>query len=101
MARGAQRGQRVLMPADAHDPRRALSGVRVLTLENSVTGPHCTRILGDMGADVIKVEKPGVGDLIRHWDSAVRGMSSGFIWLNGNKRSFAVDVKKKAGQEAV
>ena len=90
------------MPPDpSKDASLALSGVRVLTLENSVTGPHCTRILGDMGAEVIKVEKPVVGDLIRHWDSAVRGMSSGFVWLNGNKRSFAVDVKKKAGLEAV
>jgi itaconate CoA-transferase len=90
------------MPGDPpKDAPRALSGIRVLTLENSVTGPHCTRILGDMGAEVIKVEKPGVGDLIRYWDSAVRGMSSGFVWLNGNKRSFAVDVKKQAGLEAV
>lgn len=79
----------------------ALSGVRVLALEASVSGPHCTRILGDMGAEVIKVEKPGVGDLIRGWDSAVRGLSTGFVWLNGNKRSFAVDVKTPAGREAV
>ena len=80
---------------------RALTGVRVLALEASVSGPHCTRILGDMGAEVIKIEKPGVGDLIRHWDSVVRGLSTGFVWLNGNKRSFAVDVKKRAGLEAV
>jgi itaconate CoA-transferase len=77
----------------------ALSGIRVLALEVSVAGPHCTRILGDMGADVIKLEKPGTGDLIRNWDSAVRGLSSGYVWLNGNKRSFVVDVKKKAGLE--
>jgi len=70
-------------------------------MEISVSGPHCTRILADMGAEVIKIEKPGEGDLIRHWDSAVRGLSSGFVWLNGNKRSFAVDIKKKAGLEAV
>src|SRR4029453_15072114 len=80
---------------------RALSGVRVLALEVSVAGPHCTRILGDMGAEVIKIEKPGTGDLIRNWDSAVRGLSSGYVWLNGNKRSFAIDVKKKAGLEAL
>src|ERR1051326_4174043 len=80
---------------------RALSGVRVLALEVSVAGPHCTRILGDMGAEVIKIEKPGTGDLIRNWDSAVRGLSSGYVWLNGNKRSFAIDIKKKAGLEAV
>src|SRR5215472_6145088 len=80
---------------------RALSGVRVLALEVSVAGPHATRILGDMGAEVIKIEKPGTGDLIRNWDSAVRGLSSGYVWLNGNKRSFAIDVKKKAGLDAV
>src|SRR3990172_1506258 len=82
-------------------PPQALSGVRVLAMEVSVSGPHCTRILGDMGAEVIKIEKPGEGDLIRHWDSAVRGLSSGFVWLNGNKRSFAVEIKKKAGLEAI
>lgn len=82
-------------------PPLALSGIRVLALEASVSGPYCTRMLADMGAEVVKVEKPGVGDLIRHWDSAVRGMSSGYIWLSGNKRSFAIDVKKKAGFEAV
>ncbi len=82
-------------------PSLALSGVRVLALEVSVAGPHCTRILGDMGADVIKLEKPGTGDIIRGWDSAVRGLSSGYVWLNGNKRSFVIDVKKKAGIEAL
>src|SRR5881275_17712 len=79
----------------------ALSGVRVLALEVSVAGPHCTPILGDMGAEVIKIEKPGTGDLIRNWDSAVRGLSSGYVWLNGNKRSFAIDVKKEGGLKAV
>jgi itaconate CoA-transferase len=77
----------------------ALSGVRVLALEVSVSGPHCTRILGDMGADVIKIEKPKEGDVIRHWDSAVRGLSSGYVWLNYNKRSLALDVKKPGGLE--
>ncbi|HXP88630.1 MAG TPA: CaiB/BaiF CoA-transferase family protein [Bryobacteraceae bacterium] len=77
----------------------ALAGVRVLALEVSVSGPHCTRVLGDMGADVIKIEKPKEGDLIRHWDSAVRGLSSGYVWLNYNKRSLALDVKKPAGLE--
>ena len=79
----------------------ALDGVRVLALEISVSGPHCSRILGDMGAEVIKLEKPGTGDLIRAWDSVVRGLSSGYVWLNGNKRSFAVDIKKPAGRQAV
>ena len=90
------------MPPDAvPDSLRALSGIRVLSLEASVSGPHCSRILADMGAEVIKIEKPGVGDLIRQWDSAVHGLSSGYVWLNYNKRSFAIDVKKPAGREAV
>jgi len=71
----------------------------VLALEVSVSDPHCTRMLGDMGADVIKIEKPKEGDLIRHWDNAVRGLSSGYVWLNYNKRSFALDVKSPAGLE--
>ena len=79
----------------------ALDGVRVLALEVSVSGPHCSKILGDMGAEVIKIERPGSGDVIRAWDSVVHGLSSGFVWLNGNKRSFAVDIKKPAGREAV
>jgi len=82
-------------------PPLALDGVRVLALEASVSGPHCSRILADMGAEVIKIERPGTGDLIRGWDSVVKGLSSGYIWLNGNKRSFAVDIKKPAGLAAL
>ena len=48
-----------------------------------------------MGAEVIKIERPGTGDIIRKWDSAVRGLSSGYVWLNRNKRSLSVDVKKE------
>lgn len=88
-------------PETAPKSLPALSGIRVLSLEASVSGPHCSRILGDMGAEVIKIEKPGEGDLIRQWDSAVRGLSSGYVWLNYNKRSLAIDVKKPAGREAV
>ena len=83
------------------EPSHALTGIRVLALEASVSGPHCTRILADMGAEVIKVEKPGSGDLIRSWDSVVKGLSSGYVWLNGNKRSFAIDMKKPAGLEVM
>jgi crotonobetainyl-CoA:carnitine CoA-transferase CaiB-like acyl-CoA transferase len=75
----------------------ALKGIKVLAFEVSVAAPHCTRILGDMGADVIKIEKPVDGDLIRHWDTAVQGLSSGYVWLNYNKRSLAIDVKKGIG----
>ena len=55
----------------ASEPDRALDGVRVLALETSLSGPHATKILADMGAEVIKVERPGTGDVIRTWDSAV------------------------------
>ena len=78
------------------EPKRALDGVRVLALETSLSGPHATKILADMGAEVIKIEKPGTGDVIRTWDSAVKGLSSGTVWVIANKRSFAIDVKQKA-----
>ncbi|HKA32115.1 MAG TPA: CaiB/BaiF CoA-transferase family protein [Candidatus Binatia bacterium] len=78
---------------------RALEGVRVVAFEQVLSGPFCTSILGDMGAEVVKVERPGVGDLIRHWDKAVRGLSSGYVWLNRNKQSLTVDVKDARGRE--
>ena len=80
-------------------PTRALDGVRVVAFEQVLAGPFCTCILADMGAAVIKVERPGVGDLIRHWDKAVRGLSSGYVWLNRNKQSLTVDVKQEQGRE--
>jgi len=83
------------------DAEGALAGIRVVAFEQVLSGPFCTLLLSDMGAEVIKIEKPGTGDLIRHWDSAVRGLSSGYVWLNRNKRSLTVDVKKEQGQEIV
>jgi itaconate CoA-transferase len=81
------------------DPSRALNGVRVVSFEQVLAGPFCTCILADMGAEVVKVERPGVGDLIRHWDKVVRGLSSGYVWLNRNKQSLTVDVKQAKGRE--
>jgi itaconate CoA-transferase len=81
------------------DPSRALDGVRVVSFEQVLAGPFSTCILADMGAEVIKVERPGVGDLIRHWDKVVRGLSSGYVWLNRNKQSLTVDVKQEKGRE--
>jgi len=83
------------------DPSRALSGVRVLGLETSLSGPFCTKLLADMGAEVIKLEKPGTGDVIRGWDSVVRGLSSGYVAANTNKKSITVDLKREAGREIV
>jgi crotonobetainyl-CoA:carnitine CoA-transferase CaiB-like acyl-CoA transferase len=82
-------------------PSRALSGVRVLGLETSLSGPFCTKLFADMGADVIKLEKPGTGDVVRGWDNVVRGLSSGYVTANTNKRSITVDVKVEAGRDIV
>ena len=78
---------------------RALDGVKILAFEQVLSGPFATCLLADMGAEVIKVERPGAGDVIRSWDSVVRGLSSGYVWLNRNKRSLTVDVKKEKGRE--
>ena len=86
------------MSANAN-PSRALDGVKVLAFEQVLSGPFATCLLADMGAEVIKVERPGVGDVIRSWDSVVKGLSSGYVWLNRNKRSITVDVKKDKGRE--
>ncbi|MGH2561399.1 MAG: CaiB/BaiF CoA transferase family protein [Thermomicrobiales bacterium] len=70
-----------------------LAGVKVVALEQAVAGPLCTRHLGDLGADVIKVERPE-GDFARRYDSTVRGLSSYFVWLNRGKRSITLDLKR-------
>ncbi|MGH7794274.1 MAG: CaiB/BaiF CoA transferase family protein [Candidatus Binatia bacterium] len=80
-------------------PSRALDGVKILAFEQVLSGPFATCLLADMGAEVIKVERPGVGDVIRSWDSVVKGLSSGYVWLNRNKRSLTVDVKKERGRK--
>ena len=79
----------------------ALDGVKIAAFEQVLSGPFATCTLADMGAEVIKIERPGVGDLIRHWDSAVKGLSSGYVWLNRNKQSITVDVKKEQGKEII
>ncbi len=80
-------------------PSRALDGIKILAFEQVLSGPFATCLLADMGAEVIKVERPGVGDVIRSWDSVVKGLSSGYVWLNRNKRSLTVDVKKEKGRK--
>jgi crotonobetainyl-CoA:carnitine CoA-transferase CaiB-like acyl-CoA transferase len=70
-----------------------LSGVRVVALEQAVAAPFCTRQLADLGADVVKVERPDGGDLARAYDSVVRGQSAYFVWLNRGKRSVVLDLK--------
>jgi crotonobetainyl-CoA:carnitine CoA-transferase CaiB-like acyl-CoA transferase len=84
--------------AEQQKPSRALDGVKILAFEQVLSGPFATCLLADMGAEVIKVERPGAGDVIRSWDSVVKGLSSGYVWLNRNKRSLTIDVKKEKGR---
>jgi itaconate CoA-transferase len=78
---------------------RPLEGMRVVALEHAVAAPLCSRHLADLGADVIKVERPGAGDFARDYDNYVNGICSHFIWLNRGKRSVTIDVKNPAGRE--
>jgi len=76
--------------------RRPLDGVTVIALEQAVAGPFCTFQLAELGATVWKIERAGTGDLIRGWDSVVRGLSAGFVWVNADKRSVALDLSDDA-----
>jgi crotonobetainyl-CoA:carnitine CoA-transferase CaiB-like acyl-CoA transferase len=69
-----------------------LADIRVVALEQAVAAPLCTRHLADLGADVVKIERPGSGDFARHYDSVVRGESAHFVWLNRGKRSVTLDL---------
>lgn len=83
------------------DSQGPLCGVRVVALEHSVAGPLASRILAELGADVVKVERPGSGDFSRHWDESVAGEGAQFWWLNRLKRSLALDVKSEAGARSL
>jgi itaconate CoA-transferase len=71
-----------------------LAGVKVVSLEHAIAAPYCTRQLADMGARVIKVERPGVGDFARGYDDRVRGLASHFVWVNRSKESLTLDLKQ-------
>ena len=70
-----------------------LKGLTVVTLEHAIAAPFATRQLADLGARVIKIERPGVGDFARGYDQRVRGMASHFVWTNRSKESLTLDVK--------
>ena len=72
---------------------RPLDGVTVLSLEQAVAAPFATRQLADLGARVVKIERPGTGDFARGYDAAAGGLSSHFVWLNRSKESLTLDVK--------
>ena len=69
-----------------------LAGVVVVSLEQAIAAPFATRQLADLGATVIKIERPG-GDFARHYDADVRGQSAFFVWANRGKQSVILDIK--------
>ncbi|MBS0561429.1 MAG: CoA transferase [Proteobacteria bacterium] len=77
---------------------RPLEGITVVTLEHAIAAPFATRQLADLGARVIKVERPGVGDFARGYDQRVRGLASHFVWTNRSKESLTLDVKHPDAQ---
>jgi itaconate CoA-transferase len=76
----------------------SLAGVRVVACEQAVAMPFCTLLLAALGAEVIKVEPPGRGDVIRGWDAAVRGLSAGFVAFNAGKKAITLDAKSEPGR---
>ena len=77
---------------------RLLDDVTVVSVEQAVAGPFATRQLADLGARVIKIERPKTGDFARYYDETVRGLSSHFVWLNRSKESITLDLKAEEGK---
>ena len=78
--------------------KRPLEGITVVALEQVIAGPFCTRQLAELGARVIKIERPGGGDAARGYDRTVLGQSSHFVWVNRSKESLSLDVKHPRGE---
>src|SRR6184192_479471 len=77
---------------------RPLEGITVVALEQVIAGPFATRQLAELGARVIKIERPGTGDAARAYDRTVKGQSSHFVWTNRSKESLTLDVKHPAAK---
>lgn len=80
---------------------RPLEGITVVSIEQAVAAPFATRQLADLGARVIKVERPGGGDFARRYDTAVHGQASYFVWLNRSKESLTLDFKSERGRQVL
>src|SRR5437764_1346885 len=78
-----------------------LQGLTVVTLEHAIAAPFCTRQLADLGARVIKVERPGSGDFARGYDERVKGLASHFVWTNRSKESITLDVKQPQAMQVL
>ena len=78
-----------------------LEEITVVSLEHAIAAPFCTRQLADLGARVIKVERPGGGDFARDYDSRTQGLASHFVWVNRSKESLTLDLKQPAALEAL
>ena len=91
------------MNTDTHNAMaRILYGIRVIDLTQNVAGPYCSQILGDMGAEIIKIERPGTGDDTRAWTPPAWGdRSSTFLALNRNKKSVCIDLDSPEGRDIV
>jgi itaconate CoA-transferase len=88
-------------PAAPRSRGLPLDGITVVSVEQAVAAPYATRQLADLGARVIKIERPGAGDFARNYDTTVKGMASYFVWLNRGKESVALDLKSPAGLAAL
>ncbi|MFM6832298.1 MAG: CaiB/BaiF CoA transferase family protein [Novosphingobium sp.] len=80
---------------------KPLQGITVVTLEHAIAAPFCTRQLADLGARVIKIERPGVGDFARGYDERVSGLASHFVWTNRSKESLTLDIKHDEAQKVL
>ncbi|MDL4862546.1 CoA transferase, partial [Halomonas elongata] len=86
------------MPESPPHAEGALRGIRVIDLTRVISGPFCTQILGDHGAEVIKIEPPGRGDIVRSQGNMVNGFSWYFAQFNRNKRSLTLDLRQEEGK---
>ncbi|MBS7845008.1 CoA transferase [Pseudomonas fluorescens] len=80
---------------------RPLDGITVVSLEHAIAAPFCTRQLADLGARVIKVERPGTGDFARGYDQRVNGLASHFVWTNRSKESLTLDLKHDSASDVL
>jgi itaconate CoA-transferase len=80
---------------------RPLDSILVVSLEHAIAAPFCTRQLADLGARVIKIERPGAGDFARAYDERVRGLSSHFVWVNRSKESLTLDLKQAGAADVL